>query len=458
LLSQLATLPQSASLELLVTGTVNYRENAAPVTLAAAAGVLAGADFAGGQLTVSIAANADVNDRLRINNLGAGAGQIGLAGSTVTFEGTAIGTLAGGLNGSPLVVTLNANADSEAVKSLVRNVNFRTLSHAPSTAPRTITWRLSDGEGGLSALVTTTVNVVAVNDAPVLDTTGSPMLDPIDEDTANSPGTFVKDFASSAIQDLDAGAVKGIAVMSASAEHGTWQFTLDNGATWQSLGQPTTASALLLPADDDTRIRFIPERDFHGETTLTYRAWDQTRGVPGGQLDALGNTGGVKSLSKAFERATLAVRPINDNPVLGVTGTVDYVANAAPIALSPGGIVRDVDSPNLDGGRLRVRITTGAHSSNRLAIGGGFAVDAENNVTFGGTIIGRRISSGVGVEELVVAFNANANPGMVQTLVRAINFRTVGGPLGTRSVLFTLSDGDGGTSPNRLVTVNVEGP
>jgi hypothetical protein len=221
------------------------------------------------------------------------------------------------------------------------------------------------------------------------------------------------------------------------------------------MGKPSSHEALLLPADDLTQVRFIPRRDFQGQVRIVYRAWDQSQGVPGGTIDPAGDIGGVKSLSRAFEIATLTVQPVNDAPVLLLSGSVDYVRNAGPVTLGPAAAVADVDSPNFAGGQLRVRVASGADPSNRLGIGGGFTVDAGGNVLFGGAAIGQRTSSGFGLEELVIAFNANATPAVAQNLVRAITFRTVGGPIVDRSVLFTLFDGDGGNSLDQDITVNV---
>jgi hypothetical protein len=125
------------------------------------------------------------------------------------------------------------------------------------------------------------------------------------------------------------------------------------------------------------------------------------------------------------------------------------------VAIAPGAAVSDIDSSNFAGGRLRVFITDGASASNRLAIGGGFSVDASGKVRQGSTIIGKRVSSGFGTSELVVTFNSNVTASVAQALVRAITFRTVNGGAGDRTVNFTVSDGDGGTSNVATKTVNV---
>ena len=124
-------------------------------------------DFDTGKLFVSLTANGSADDRLAIGNQGTGTGQIGVSGSNVTFEGTVIGTFAGGANGStPLVVTLNANATVPATEALVRNITFANVSDDPATAARTVKFVFTDGDGGTSNEATKTIMVTEVNDAP----------------------------------------------------------------------------------------------------------------------------------------------------------------------------------------------------------------------------------------------------------------------------------------------------
>ena len=62
-----------------------------------------------GQLTIGFASGGTTNDRLAIRDEGTGAGQIGVSGSSVTFEGVVIGTFNGGSDGAtPLVVSFGA--------------------------------------------------------------------------------------------------------------------------------------------------------------------------------------------------------------------------------------------------------------------------------------------------------------------------------------------------------------
>ena len=97
----------------LPSGSVSYVENVTYVLLDAAATVVDpdSADFAGGTLTVSLVTGYS-EDRLGIRHQGNGAGQIGVSGNLVSYGGVAIGSFAGGGSGtSPLVISLNANAN-----------------------------------------------------------------------------------------------------------------------------------------------------------------------------------------------------------------------------------------------------------------------------------------------------------------------------------------------------------
>jgi hypothetical protein len=143
------------------------------------------------------------------------------------------------------------------------------------------------------------------------------------------------------------------------------------------------------------------------------------------------------------------VIPVNDRPVLTQIPTSStYTLNAAPILLAPGAVVTDPDSPDFAGGVLSIKYTSGAEASNRLLLGGLFTIDATNNVLRNGVSIGQRnASGGVGVNNLLITFNASATKAIVQELLRSISFQTVGGVAKTaRNLEISLSDGDGGTS------------
>jgi hypothetical protein len=152
-------------------GAINYIENDTATLIDAAATAIDpdSPDLDTGTLTIDFTAGGTANDRLAIRNEGTGAGQIGVSGSDVSYEGTTIGTFTGGTDGStPLVITFNASSDIIAIQALMRNITYQNVSEDPNESARTVRFVLTDGDEGISNAATKTINVSAVNDAPVL--------------------------------------------------------------------------------------------------------------------------------------------------------------------------------------------------------------------------------------------------------------------------------------------------
>src|SRR5205085_7801030 len=105
--------------------------------------------------------------------------------------------------------------------------------------------------------------------------------------------------------DVDLGAIQGIAVVGAASNNGAWQYRLQGSTVWQPIGTISETSALLLPVDAGTQVRFLPKRDFNGPVWLSYRAWDGTEGEVGQKLSLIGEYGGSHAFSAAKEGASL---------------------------------------------------------------------------------------------------------------------------------------------------------
>ena len=106
---------------------------------------------------------------------------------------------------------------------------------------------------------------------------------------------------------------------------------------WQAVDPVSDTSALLLPADGNTRIRFRPSsEDFVGQTSdvITFRAWDQTSGVPGDRADvnvlaassAVGEAMGTGSFLVTPEAAPELI--VNED-TSGYQGNPDVASDAA---------------------------------------------------------------------------------------------------------------------------------
>jgi len=297
------------------------------------------------------------------------------------------------------------------------------------------------------------------NHAPALDSSLSPTLYPIKEDTKNPATTLVSKLLTG-VSDADEGALQGMAITWASGTAtGKWQYTLDGGATWKALGSPTAGTARLLPANNQTRIRYLPNANFNGEVKLTFRAWDQTQGVVGGTFDLSQPTsrGRDTAFSTASDTATLRVTAVNDAPQLaGISGSVGYTLGSGAIQLAASATVSDIDSTNFAGGRLLVQVASGVDAGNRLEIRGSVFTRSGDQVLRDGMVIGTVDSDGIGLNALKITFTSNATPSIAQQLVRAIYFRTVGSTsTATRSITFSLSDGDGGVSATRTRLVQI---
>jgi hypothetical protein len=311
--------------------------------------------------------------------------------------------------------------------------------------------RTIDDESGVASNVLYDSFAVE-NRAPALNTSLSPKLNAIFEDAVYPASTLVSSLLVGAVSDQDPGALRGTAVTAAPTTNGHWQYAI-GGTPWLTMA-PSESSALLLPAW--ARVRFLPKVDYNGVEQLVYRAWDQTEGTSGGTFNLSGHVGGTTAFSAFKDSASLTVTPVNDKPALSLSGSAAYQHNQAAILLAPGANVTDVDSANFAGGRLRVRVQTGASASNVLAIGGSFILDANNNVKLGSAIIGQlNAGGGHGTTDLYITLKASVTPSVAQQLIRSITFRSVGGSAGKRIVLFSLTDGDGGPSADATRTVNV---
>src|SRR5205085_3233606 len=128
--------------------------------------------------------------------------------------------------------------------------------------------KVDTSANGAVSTVTDTANitVTAVNDAPVLDASKSPVLGSTAEDTAAPVGTGVGFLVSNIINsggalnnfaDVDGPGI-GIAIVGVNGANGTWKYTTDNGNNWVAVGTVSDAQALLLKADVNTKLHFQP--------------------------------------------------------------------------------------------------------------------------------------------------------------------------------------------------------
>jgi VCBS repeat-containing protein len=230
-------------------------------------------------------------------------------------------------------------------------------SGSPGT---TFTFQVQDNggtaNGGINldpTAATMTINIAAVNDAPVL-TAAAPQLTGITEDAVASVGNLVSDLVGSGvgktgIADVDVIGMpgeftgQGIAVHglgNAGPGAGTWQYSLNGGGSWSAVNAGTAVDvshALLLGASD--KIRFVPDQANASVATISYYLWDGASGAAGQKVDA-SIRGTTTAFSVAGDTASITVSAVNDAPVIdlnggtvGIDGSVDFNARGGPVPL-----------------------------------------------------------------------------------------------------------------------------
>ncbi|MBD2041903.1 cadherin-like domain-containing protein [Microcoleus sp. FACHB-672] len=333
------------------------------------------------------------------------------------------------LAGSPTAVQKTLVVDLVAAGFPINNFdpinNFEGMTLGPTlpSGKRSLIL-ISDNNYGAGINLATTVAAFSVNSAPVLDNTGTPTLTAIDEDVpvASNTGTLVSNLIGSSINDLDSADPEGIAVTGLNTTNGTWQYSTDS-TTWTSLGTPSESAAMLLAADPNTRIRFIPNANFNGGSgNITFRAWDGTTGTNGttANITTLG-TGGLTSFSTATETASITVNAVNDLPVLTVPGiqTINQNINSA----IPGISIADIDAGI---GNLQVTLS---------ATNGSLNLSALTGLTF---------STGDGTADASMTFTGSLTN--INTALANLTYRSSGNYSGPATVNLNVSDlGNTGT-------------
>ncbi|NES07707.1 MAG: tandem-95 repeat protein, partial [Okeania sp. SIO2F4] len=175
---------------------------------------------------------------------------------------------------------------------------------------------------------TISVEVEALNDAPVLTDSGDIALTTINENEINNVGTPIADIIAGAVTDADGGASSGVAITQIDNSNGLWQYSVDNGTNWVDISNSSTT---LLTATDNDRLRFVPNTDYFGNSTIQFRAWDTTDGSSNTtQLTEVSTIGGTNAFSENLGSANILVNDIpevtNNNELvinLGETGTIN---------------------------------------------------------------------------------------------------------------------------------------
>jgi hypothetical protein len=208
-------------------------------------------------------------------------------------------------------LTLNGNAVS--LNDVIPAGQLNQLLYTPALHGHgndytTFTFRVNDGSDNSAVDNTVTVDVTAVNDAPLF--TGASILASVThgDNALNPDGATIDGLFSHLFSDAENEHFSGIAIAgdASIAEQGQWQYTTDNGINWLTVAAVSENSALLLENNSDVKLRFVPSASFNGEP---------------GSLTVYGvDSSSVMSWSSGITRSTFDTQSDSSSSAVSVAG------------------------------------------------------------------------------------------------------------------------------------------
>ncbi|WP_417459535.1 DUF4347 domain-containing protein [Kordiimonas sp.] len=382
--------------------------------------------------------------------------------------------------GTSTVTFSSLSLDDSAFGTLIGSMSYQNNSDAPTEAARSfdITNITDAGASDNSTDPSTSpasVSVTAVNDAPVLDNSGAPTLTAINEDAgdddgsgadgdddatnnANNTGTSIADLVTDgSITDVDGSAVEAIAVTNVDNTNGIWEYSTDNGSNWTSFSGTTgssvdisSAARLLdgtLSGGSTQLIRFVPDADYNGTATITYRAWDKSTDTAGNTADTSTN-GDTTAFSSATEQATITINAVNDEPTLTATGEdPTFTEDGAAVDLFSSVALSTVDGDGVASYTITVTNVTDGANEIINADGKAFALTNGTSDTINGGLI--TVNVAVSDTTATITFtDSSGSPAASQNILEGLSYEnTSENPTeGDRVVTITSLSDNGGTA------------
>uniref|UniRef100_A0A7C2AY48 Retention module-containing protein n=1 Tax=Pseudomonas graminis TaxID=158627 RepID=A0A7C2AY48_9PSED len=240
----------------------------------------------------------------------------GADGTTGTTDLGISYKLSNDANGN-IFIDLTGKASVADYETLIKSITYADNSNNPSTTPRGVTIAVTDvdanGTNNLTVVHDSKVNVIAVNDAPVVDNaTGK----------GNEDTTIAVKLTGS---DVDG-----------TIDHFTLVNTPANGTFYSDAAgtQPLTGTTSITATNNGATIYFKPDANWNGSTPFTYTAVDNQ---------------GTASTTPAT--GTITVTPVNDAPVVNF-GSITYTENGAATPIVNNFSITDVDSTQLSSAKI----------------------------------------------------------------------------------------------------------
>ena len=210
------------------------------------------------------------------------------------------------------------NIDAENNAYLVATVSGTTATITTGiTLQESYTYNVNAvnaaGEGPDSSSVT-----IQYKGAPELVDGSALYLTTIAEDATAPSGDTILSLISalgSAYTPANSADLKGLAIYSAPTTNGAWQYSTNSGTSWAAVPTLTGTNHFLLTAVATNKLRFIPNTNYNGNSSIQFRAWDVKTGT-NATTQAVSSNGGLTSYSSGSGSAEITVTPVNDAPTL----------------------------------------------------------------------------------------------------------------------------------------------
>ena len=451
--------PQIASLG----GPVTFIEDAGPIDLTATGTLFdpdLHPDWNGARLNVRVSRNLDSFDRLTIRNDGMGAGQIGVVGTGVFYEGTQIGTFNGGVGTTRLQINFIAGSTTASIQALIRAIQFENLIDLPVVASKDVRFELTDPQNFANLAIPNgimTVNMQGTNDLPTI---AGISATPVTYNEGGAPRTVG---TGGTISDADYNGTGFLRVsIVAGGEANDRLGVLHQGLGTNQVGVSGNQiffSGVLIATRSGGIGTNPMQMNFNSNATRTgaqavmrlvqYSSVSEDPSTVQRQLDFLFNDG--DGADSNVLSAFVNVNATNDPSVIANFGADVNTTTGTNVRVSNLVNITDVDSPDFAGGLFRATISSGQQAGDTLSLFNDATVTTVGaNVFYLGTLIGTLSTNAT---SLTVVLNASATATMVQRLGRNLEFSAA--LAGTRAIRYQVLDGDGGNTSTPDKNVNV---
>lgn len=405
----------------LLASTVNVIAVNDPAVLTGAGNIT----FTEGGTPLAIATGLNVSDvdsttamsaKVKITNFVAGQDQLAFTNNGVTMGNIAVASNA---NGTLTLTSAGGTATMAQWQEALRAVTYVNTSNNPSTTARNISFTLGSGNS-ISTPLVSTVNITAIDSAPVLSVGGNVNFTESGPSTAIAPGLL--------LTDVDSNTMASAAITINNFVNGQDQLAFTNNGTTMgniAVSSNTNGTLTLTSAGGTATVA-------QWQAALRSVTYANTSSNPDTQARSISISVNDGTLVSNLLANTVNITAIDTAPVLtGIETTpLAYAPLSAATNVTSTLQVSDVDSALLTG--ATVRISGGLHSGDML------------NFTNTANITGN-FNAATGT----LTLTGNDTVANYQAALRSITYSSTSTDASARTVSFQVTDG---TNPSLTVS------